>query len=123
MADDIFPEDEVRDDEHLFAPPVATDLCGSMWARLTVIKRSLPIDHEFAKLFHEIVTMEVLAAKYTGKPWAMPDPLALAQLLQDEAIHHGLLDGPIEAMPKHEAAALLASAFSVKSVIRERVAA
>lgn len=99
MADDLFPEDDdapFAEEVTTLIPPDETTDQGSRWVRLTLLKRTTPIDHPWCKLFLEHVTGPVLYANRTGHRWNIRDPLALLILMEDLAIEHGLME-PSEA--------------------------
>lgn len=122
VAEDIFPEDSSA--EPLFAPPpVGSDQNASVWARLINLKRTLPLDHEWAVLFHETVTLEVVAARFEGTRWTPTDPVGLGLMLEEHAQFLGLL--PAEKAPlltKHQAIRAISLAFHLKPVAEKRAA-
>lgn len=92
MADDLFPEDAEPAFETTLLPADETTDQGSRWVRLTKLKRSLAVDHPWALMFHDLVTVELLRARQTGKQWAVREPIGILILLEEQAIEHGLME-------------------------------
>jgi hypothetical protein len=115
MTDDPFFDDD--DDQPIFANdrPVADDGVGSRWRRLIATKRATDPEHEWCRMFHELISAEVLKAHETGKRWKITEPLGLLLLLEEQAKHHGLIEGDAPLMTAQEAVGMIASTLGMPS--------
>lgn len=75
--------------------PTPDDSLGSRWCRITLLKTTTPAEHPWCAMFVDLVTHPVEIDRHTTHPWAPLDAgLGILELLETEAAHAGLTNGP-----------------------------
>lgn len=68
------------------------DPTASRWARLAVIKKATPLDHEWARLYDSLVIVPVIQAPQDRPRWRVFDADGILERLESSAIEHGLME-------------------------------
>lgn len=74
--------------------PERPDDTAARWARLTILKRRTPADHEWALLYDSLVVAPVLDAHARGDQYTATiiDPVGILERLERTAREYGILD-------------------------------